>query len=370
MQRKFLSLIIAGALGLSAMSVSLQSQASAEGGTYTVKLSSEPSLVVLGGTVIPYKDVTLSAQIPGRVMYIAGVEGSNFVKGTVLVAVSEDELTAQREVAQAALSSAQAQLRNAKVQHQHELYGTKSNMMTKNSPFEMMNGWMPQNNSNNYADRARSVAGVQAAQSQVNSAISQIQGIDAKLRDAKSVAPIDGVVVKKYIEVGDTVQPGQPLLQFSDIKFLQIKVKVPARQVENVKEGMYFEARLDVQENKVVPVRVAQVHPLADERHTVTVKLDLPQGSSAGPGMYAEVMIPDLTRDPVNVAKIPKSAIRWRGSLPQIYVLKKDGKPALRAVRIGEQVGDDYIVLSGVSEGDVILTNPDRRAVNQRWDHK
>lgn len=367
MERKLLSFTIAGVLGLIAMTASLESQAVGEEGTYTVEVSKEPSRVTLGGNVVPYKDVTLSAQIPGRVMYIAGVEGSEFVKGTVLVALSEDELKAQREVAQAALANAQAQLRNAQVQHQQELYGTKSNMLTKNTPFDMMNGWMPQNNGNDYADRAKSLAGVQTAQSQVNSAISQIQGIDAKLRDAKSVAPIDGVVVKKYVEVGDTVQPGAPLLQFSDIKFLQILVKVPARQVDSIKEGMFFEARLDNQD-KLVPVRVAQVHPIADERHTVTVKLDLPQHSTAAPGMYAEVMIPDLTRDAVDVPKIPKSSVRWRGSLPQVYVLK-NGRPALRAVRIGESSGDFYTILSGVSAGDVVLTNPDRRTVNL-WNRK
>ena len=43
-----------------------------------------------------------------------------------------------------------------------------------------------------------------------------IEEIDAKLRDAKSLAPFDGVITKKFIEVGDTVQPGQPLIDFSE----------------------------------------------------------------------------------------------------------------------------------------------------------
>ena len=66
------------------------------------------------------------------------------------------------------------------------------------------------------------------AQNSMFQARSQIRAIDAKLRDASSVAPFDGVIMKKFIEVGDTVQPGQPLLIFADVEYLQILVDVPA----------------------------------------------------------------------------------------------------------------------------------------------
>ncbi len=108
---------------------------------------------------------------------------------------------------------------------------------------------------------------------------SQIQAIDAKLRDAQSLAPFDGVIVKKYIEEGDTMQPGQPLLVFADVEYLQIMVDVPARLRPGLREGMMLDAQLDVG-SQIVPVRVAQIFPMADaQRHTVKVKFDLPQAS-------------------------------------------------------------------------------------------
>ena len=94
--------------------------------------------------------------------------------------------------------------------------------------------------------------------------------------------------------MGDTVQPGQPLLNYADVEYLQVEVDVPARLRPGLREGMMVKAELDLN-NRQIPVRVAQVFPMADpQRHTVKVKFDLPQGVSE-PGMYAKVMVPDLT---------------------------------------------------------------------------
>ena len=66
----------------------------------------------------------------------------------------------------------------------------------------------------------------------------EIRAIDAKLRDARSVAPFDGVIMKKFVEVGDTVQPGMPLLKYADVEYLQIVVDVPGRLRPGLSEGM------------------------------------------------------------------------------------------------------------------------------------
>ena len=46
------------------------------------------------------------------------------------------------------------------------------------------------------------------------------------------------MITKKLVEVGDTVQPGQPMLEFADIQYLQVQVEVPARIMPGVREGM------------------------------------------------------------------------------------------------------------------------------------
>jgi len=154
------------------------------------------------------------------------------------------------------------------------------------------------------------------------------------------------------------VQPGQPLLDFADVEYLQILVDVPARLRPGLSEGMMLQAQLDVG-NQVVPVRVAQIFPMADaQRHTVKVKFDLPQGVSA-PGMYSKVLVPDFTAPARNYPVIPSSAIRYNGSLPGVYVVGPDGNPELRLIRVGENLDGGFTsVLSGLSEGERILRNP------------
>jgi RND family efflux transporter MFP subunit len=186
----------------------------------------------------------------------------------------------------------------------------------------------------------------------------ELQALDSKLRDARAIAPFGGVIVKKFIEVGDTVQPGQPLLSFADVEYLQVEVDVPARLRPGLREGMMIHAELDVNHQRV-PVRVAQIFPMADpQRHTVKIKFDLPQGM-AEPGMYAKVLVPDFNAPARTNPVIPASAIRYNGSLPGVYVLDEMGGADLRLIRVGEPVPGGLIsVLSGLRPGERVLADP------------
>ena len=72
--------------------------------------------ISVGGTVVPHKEVTLAAQLPGSVEYVAGREGERFPEGALLVVLNDDELLARRRNAEAQLRNAEADLRNAGVQ--------------------------------------------------------------------------------------------------------------------------------------------------------------------------------------------------------------------------------------------------------------
>ncbi len=358
------------AVGMSFVSVAASSGANAPAGdVFVVQQSRQVPTVSLGGTVIPYKEVTLSAQIPGRVKFIAGIEGDAFKKGDLLVAIDDSELLAKRQALLAELANAEAQLRNAGVQYNRELWSPRSKsapggmgipnlfdqMFTR--PMESFVGERSRG-----AERGADIfsSGIQIAKARntVARVQAEIRALDTKIRDAKSVAPFDGVIMKKYVEVGDTMQPGQPLIKYADVEYLQILVDVPARLRPGLSEGMMLQAKLDV-DGQTVPVRVAQIFPMADaQRHTVKVKFDLPQGVSA-PGMYAKVMVPDFNSPARSNPVIPTSAIRYNGSLPGVYVLGEDGKPHLRLIRLGEKLpGGFTAVLSGLQAGESILSNP------------
>lgn len=340
------------------------------GDYFVVQQSQGVPHVSLGGTVVPYKEVTLSAQLPGRVKFLAGIEGDTFKEDDMLVELDDSELTAKRQAAMAQLANADAQLRNAGVQYSRELWSPKSKaspggmgvpnlfdqMFTR--PMEDFIGERDEG-AERSADIYSSRIGIQQAQNTMYRVQAEIRAIDAKLRDARSVAPFAGIIMKKFIEVGDTVQPGQPLLKYADVEYLQIVVDVPGRLRPGLNEGMMLRAELDVGDQEV-PVRVAQIFPMADaQRHTVTIKFDLPQGVSA-PGMYAKVLVPDFNAPARSNPIIPSSAIRYNGSLPGVYVLGDEGsKPLLRLIRVGEQLPGGYTtVLSGLQAGERVVRNP------------
>ena len=323
--------------------------------------------VSLGGTVVPYKEVTFSAQIPGRVETIAGEEGDSFEEGAELISINVDDLLAQRRAAWANLANAESALRNAGVQYSREWispYGGEQNDMMGGMGSMMRNfsnpmqGFMGSGSPGyeRHADLYQYSTRLDQARNQLVSARSRIEEIDAKLRDAKSVAPFNGVITRKLVEVGDPVQPGQPMLEYADTTQLQIRVEVPARLMPGVKMGMVVPARLDVGDVDI-QARVEQIFPIADpDRHTVTVKLDLPQGVPGGPGMYAEVMINDINAKVRDLPVVPTNALVWRGSLPGVYVLNESNERELRLVRTGDQVGADGIaILSGLRAGERIV---------------
>jgi multidrug efflux pump subunit AcrA (membrane-fusion protein) len=313
--------------------------------------------------------VTFSAQIPGRVESIAGEEGSLFEKGAELISINIDDLLAKRRAAWANLANAEASLRNAGVQYSREWispYGGQSNDMMGGMSSIMRNFTNPMQGMSGssspgldrHAELYQYGTQVEQARGQLAAARASIDEIDSKIRDAKSVAPFKGVITKKLVEVGDPVQPGQPMLKFADMSQLQIQVEIPARLMPGVKMGMIVPARLDVGDVNV-QARVVQIYPIADpERHTVTVKLELPQGAPGGAGMYAEVMITDVNAKVRELPVVPKSALVWRGSLPGLYVVNEQNKRELRLVRTGDDVGSDGVaILSGLRVGERVVVS-------------
>ncbi len=330
--------------------------------------------VFLGGSVIPYKEVTLSAQMPGRVEYLAGNEGDSFEAGALLVSISDESLLAKRKSAIARYEQAVASLQNAQVQYNRELWSPKTENATQ-MPGMGLPGMFDQmftkqiGDSMGYGDKDvqrqadlyNQGATVNQAQSSVRSAREAINEIDASIRDTRSIAPFKGMIIKKLIEVGDTVQPGMPLISYANTDYIRIRTEVPVRLVRSLKVGDTVRAYLDVS-GMMIPAKVAQIYPLADKsKHTVTVKFDLPIGTNGVPGMYAEVAIPVKSSKPGTSIIIPRTSIlKHMGSLPSVLVMNDQNIAELHVIRLGKKVngGKSYTVLSGLKPGDKIVDHP------------
>jgi multidrug efflux pump subunit AcrA (membrane-fusion protein) len=337
---------------------------------YTVSANQSPNAAILGGAVMPIKMVNLIAQMPGEVKYIAGQEGDSFQYGSILVGLDTAALFEKRRAAVAGYNSATAGLANAQVQYRREI-------LSPNSQSNSMLGGAPSMFSI-FSDPFRSITGegdpdyerfsnvygqniqIQTATNQIEQALAGIREIDENIENTKSVAPYDGVIVKKMVNVGDVVQPGMPMLVYADTSIMQIQIEVPARLVGNITEDSIFSARLDGS-NQLIPAKVFRIFPMASQGgHTITVKFNLPSNSGARPGMYAEIMIPTTNRTSKPLATIPESAISWRGSLPAVFVVSPDKTSVkMRTLRLGNTDNKGLVtVLSGVAIGESILNNP------------
>ena len=349
----------------------LGSADAAEPRAIPVEVSSNGSVSTLSATVVPYREVTLTAQLPGRVEQVTGIEGVAKRTGELLVSIDDDDLVARRQAVQAQLANASAVLQNAQVQYNRELYSPRSesltampgmalptmfdNVFTRNMGDAMGIG---DSDLERHADLYSAMTAVNQAQSAVMQAQSELQELDTRIMDARSIAPFDGVILKKMVEVGDTVQPGQPLVSFGHVSFLRLQAEVPTSLVNSLTLGQMVTAKLDGGLN--VQARVAQIYPVADAvKHTVTVKFDLPQGTAAAPGLYAEVSVPVQSKRHRKQVIIPESALIPGRSLPSVLVLSGERGSMMKLVRLGQKIGNGrVVVLSGLSESDTIVDNP------------
>jgi len=332
----------------------------------------------LGSTVIPYKEVLLSAQISGRVLAFRGDVGSIFNRNQVIAEIDPTTLLAKRHAVDAQVAKAQAALRNAQTQYQRELISPKSDDIGAMPGFgmpAMMDIYMTRPMADmggkydsgmvRYSDLMSSATGLSQARSEVKQATAQLHEINTKLRDAKAIAPFSGMILQKMIEVGDTVQAGQPLLKFAYVNFLRLKANVPSGLVSNLEKGMIVSAKINSQDE--TKAKVSQIYPVADPiKHTVVVKFDLPLNTVASPGMYAEVMIPidNGNDEEKKMLVIPITALLKGRSLSSVLVVKGDTSE-LRLLRLGAMQGKDKVeVVSGLSVSDRIIDKPKVGAVS------
>lgn len=324
--------------------------------TYTIKREAAIGIIDVGGIVVAQQAVTLTAQQPGRVKRISGREGDAFRKGQVLVELDDRELQAKRRAAIADLNNANTQLRR-------EIVSPRS----KSSPGGMgMPSMMDQIATNPMQSfmgtrdtGAERHADIVSRESGVHNAQSNLRTIDAKIRDSRSQAPFNGVITKKYIEVGDTVQPGMPLIDFADINGLQLQVDVPARLRGMLKKGAHLPVKLDGA-SAPVSALLTRIFPTVNPRtHTIRIKLSLPQGIDAAAGMYAAVSVPDGRNQTKKRIAIPAKAISQQGSITMVRIIAENGSHQLRLIRAGDLLLDGRVeILSGLKEGETVLLQP------------
>jgi RND family efflux transporter MFP subunit len=177
-------------------------------------------------------------------------------------------------------------------------------------------------------------------------------------------APFDGVVTRRFVQVGEAVQSGpptpQPLIAIASLDALRVDVVVPQSAVDAIRE--LHTAAVMTGDGKRMLAPTITVFPYADPAtHTFRIRVRLP-ADSAGlyPGMTVKVAfaVGDAQR-----LLVPVSALVQRGELSGVYVIGADHSVGLRQLRLGHRYGDEVDVLAGLAPGDRIAADPEAAAL-------
>ena len=291
---------------------------------------------VWDGTVEAVHQATLSAQTAGRVLELPFDVNDYVPQGAVVVRFTAVEQGAAVNAAQAQVRSAQAAYTDAEAQYQRIAAV--------------------------YARRLVSKAQMDQTTAQRDAARAALDAAQANRRQASESAnytvvraPYSGIVTKRFVQVGEAVQPGQPLISGLSLDQLRVEAQVPQSDVNVIRRFGRAWVFYDGGRKRVEAARVI-VFPYADPAtHTFTVRLELPTvetGLNPGEVVKVAFMIGSRPR-----LLVPDSAIVRRGEIVGVYVVKGDGV-MLRQVRLGDRFGRDAEVLAGLAPGEQVAADP------------
>jgi multidrug efflux system membrane fusion protein len=208
------------------------------------------------------------------------------------------------------------------------------------------------------ADRMLQVA--KAKRSQVQARIDQANADVANAQVyagySRIAAPIAGVVVSKQADVGSMAMPGTPLLTIEDSSNYQLEASVQESQLGKIQLHDRVRVLIDALGDRELEGTVAEIVPAADPAsRSYVVKVALPNvpGAQLRSGLYGKAGFLNGQR---KVLAIPQVAIVQQGQLTSAFVVDQTGVARLRLVKTGKTFGDRIEVLSGLSEGEQILS--------------
>ena len=173
-----------------------------------------------------------------------------------------------------------------------------------------------------------------------------------QLRYATVTSPMAGVVTKKMAHAGDLATPGQPLLVVENPGKLQVETQVPESVLSALKPGAQVLVEVDGQ-TQPLSARVARISPAADPvSRTFLVKLDV-SGVGLKSGLFARVLFPQGERETLTV---PAGALVNRAGIGGVFVVGQEGVIQFRMVRAGEQRDGRLVILSGLTDGERVVS--------------
>lgn len=169
-------------------------------------------------------------------------------------------------------------------------------------------------------------------------------------------SPVNGVVISKNAIQGMYVTPGMELYQIADLSKVWIMITLYEFDVSVVKVGDEVEVQLPYESNKSFKAKISFISPeIQIESRTAKARIEVENASAnLKPNMYANVVI---KKELGEALVIPEDALIDTG-LRKIVFVKTDGSMfEPRTLQIGPRIDGQFAVLSGLKEGEEIVTS-------------
>ena len=289
------------------------------------------AIISADGVATPVEQATVSTKLMGTVIEVLVREGDRVAKGTPLARIDARDVDAKHAQASAAVAAAEAGQGMAALQ------------------VKRMQAL--------HADSAAPKVALDAAETalaQANASVAAAKAMTAEVESVREYAvvraPFDGIVTKRFVDVGAFAAPGMPLLLVQDAGRLRVTVATSPSVARTLARGATVHATID---GRDVTGTVEGVVPSgAGGVYSVNV-IVLNPGGALPSGASATVQIPAGAR---HALFVPATALVRDGDLTGVRVAR-NGAADLRWVKTGVARGAEVEILSGVSAGEQVVTS-------------
>jgi len=329
------------------------------------RFQTHPFIYDAVGTISPRTASTIGSKLMGTVTSVNVQEGDVLREGDVLLVLDQRQVSAQLRQAEAALAEARRAEASARSARESALAAVKLAKGTYDRYLKLLRDRSASQQEfdeieTKYrqaeATYTQTSALLEAAGHRVQQAQAAVSAARVSKKDATVIAPYDGKISAKMINVGDLASPGTPFFGMEKAGVYCADLVLPEEHIDTVYLDQVVMVVVPALDDKSVEGRIGRIVPTADERsRSFQVKVALPEDPTIRSGMFARVEIPV---GEAGMLLIPSSAVLQRGQLTGIYQVDEKQTARFRLIRVGNTFGDSVEVLSGLKDGDHYVVSP------------
>ncbi|WP_082643363.1 efflux RND transporter periplasmic adaptor subunit [Methylobacterium sp. GXS13] len=331
----------------------------------------QPMMLTLPGQTEPFDHADIFARATGYIAERRVDIGSRVKKGDLLVRITAPDLDQQARQAEAQLGQFQAQLAVAHANvEQAKANVTLANATDARTSTLAGQGWASKQNADQTrASMLTATAALTAADANVKVAEANITAQQAKVDRLRTlttfenvVAPFDGVVTARMVDVGDLVHAdsggGTPLFSIDSTDVLRVTVQVPQSAAVGIHDGVQARVRVAQMPDKVLDGTVSRSSvALRSSVRTLDTEVDVknPDGILR-PGLYVAVTFAVPRTHPR--VTVPSEALIFDATGTRVAVVQPDDTVQLRPITIARDLGTRLELRTGLESGETIVLNP------------